>query len=99
MFGVRFFSPLCSAITSLLLLRFISREANSRIAFFVVFAGMLTPLLAVGSILMTVDPLAVMCWTAAMVCGWKAVPGGHDDPGAPQGGGPVPDQPAERPAA
>ena len=73
MFGVRFFSPLCSAITSLLLLRFISREANSRIAFFVVFAGMLTPLLAVGSILMTVDPLAVMFWTAAMVCGWKAV--------------------------
>lgn len=73
LFGVRFFSPVCSAITSLLLLRFLYREANGRVAFFVTVAGMLAPLLAVGSILMTVDPLAVLFWTAAMVCGWKAV--------------------------
>ena len=73
MFGVRFLTPVFSSITSLLLLRFLSREANPKIAFFTVLAGMLAPLLAVGSLLMTVDPLAVMFWTAALVCGWKAV--------------------------
>ena len=73
MFGVRFFSPVCSAITSFLLLRFLDRQADERIGFFVVLAGMLAPLLAVGSILMTVDPLAVLFWTAVLVCSWKAI--------------------------
>lgn len=73
MLGVRFFSPICSAITSFLLLRFLDRQVGARIGFFVVMAGMLAPLLAVGSILMTVDPLAVLFWTAVLVCSWKAI--------------------------
>jgi len=73
MFGVRFFSPLLSAITSLLLFRFLSKEVNVRTGFYVVLAGMLAPLLAVGSILMTVDPLAVMFWTATIICCWYAM--------------------------
>jgi 4-amino-4-deoxy-L-arabinose transferase-like glycosyltransferase len=32
-----------------------------------------TPLLAVGTTLMTVDPLLVTFWTAAMVSGWRAL--------------------------
>src|SRR5262249_55584670 len=31
------------------------------------------PLLAVGAILMTIDPLLVLFWTCAMVAGWRAV--------------------------
>src|SRR5207244_3936342 len=32
-----------------------------------------TPLLALGSVLMTVDPLLVLFWTLAMFAGWRAV--------------------------
>ena len=36
-----------------------------------------TPLMALGSMVMTIDPLSVLFWTAAMVAGWRAVqPGG-----------------------
>jgi 4-amino-4-deoxy-L-arabinose transferase-like glycosyltransferase/membrane-associated phospholipid phosphatase len=76
-FGVRFFSPLISAGLSLLLLRFMAREASGRTAFFVMAVLNVTPLMALGSMLMTIDPLSVLFWTAAMVAGWRAVqPGG-----------------------
>src|SRR6185312_7904871 len=36
-----------------------------------------TPLLALGSVIMTIDPLSVLFWTAAMITGWRAIkPGG-----------------------
>ena len=72
-FGVRFFSPLISAGLSLLLLRFMAREVKGRTAFFVMAALNVTPLMAVGSMLMTIDPLSVLFWTAAMFAGWRAV--------------------------
>jgi len=76
-FGVRFFSPVISAGLSLLLLRFLARELSGRTAFFVVTILNVTPLMALGSMLMTIDPLSVLFWTAAMVAGWRAVqPGG-----------------------
>jgi 4-amino-4-deoxy-L-arabinose transferase-like glycosyltransferase len=76
-FGVRFFSPLISAALSLLLLRFLARETNARAAFFVMVILNVTPLMALGSMVMTIDPLSVLFWTAAMVAGWRAVqPGG-----------------------
>ncbi|MGA2541557.1 MAG: glycosyltransferase family 39 protein [Verrucomicrobiota bacterium] len=76
-FGVRFFSPVISAGLSLLLLRFLAREVSGRTAFFVVTILNVTPLMALGSMLMTIDPLSVLFWTAAMVAGWRAVqPGG-----------------------
>src|ERR1017187_1198202 len=76
-FGVRFFSPVISAGLALLLLRFMAREVNGRTAFFVVTILNVTPLMALGSLLMTIDPLSVLFWTAAMVAGWRAVqPGG-----------------------
>ena len=59
-FGVRFFSPVISAALSLLLLRFMAREVNSRTAFFVVAVLNVTPLMALGSLLMTIDPLSVL---------------------------------------
>jgi membrane-associated phospholipid phosphatase len=76
-FGVRFFSPVISAALSLLLLRFMAREASGRTAFFVMAVLNVTPLMALGSMLMTIDPLSVLFWTAAMVAGWRALqPGG-----------------------
>jgi len=72
-FGVRFFSPLIAAILGVMLLRFFAREVNARAGFFFVLIVTATPLLVVGSILLTVDPLAVLFWTAAMLSGWRAV--------------------------
>jgi 4-amino-4-deoxy-L-arabinose transferase-like glycosyltransferase len=71
-FGVRFFSPLLAAITSLLLLRFLAREIGARPSFWLLVAATATPLLGIGTILMTVDPPLVLCWTWALIAGWRA---------------------------
>lgn len=71
--GVRFFSPVIAAILSLLLLRFFARETNARIGLAIVAILSTTPLTYAGSILMTIDPLSVLFWTAAMLSGWRAV--------------------------
>jgi 4-amino-4-deoxy-L-arabinose transferase-like glycosyltransferase/membrane-associated phospholipid phosphatase len=72
-FGVRFFSPLIAAMLSLMMLRFFAREVNARAGFFLVLIVTATPLLSVGAVLMTVDPLSVLFWTGAMLAGWPAV--------------------------
>ncbi len=72
-FGVRFFSPVIAAILSTLVLRFVSQTAHPRTAFYLVLVLHSAPLLAVGSTLMTVDPLSVLFWTAAMLAGWRAI--------------------------
>ena len=72
-FGVRFFSPVLAAGLSLLLLRFLAREVDVRAGFWLIPISMATPLLAVGATLMTIDPLSVFFWTAALVSGWRAV--------------------------
>ncbi len=72
-FGVRFFSPVIAAALSVLMLRFLACQGHVRAGFWLVPLAATTPLLAVGSILMTIDPLSVLFWTAAMVSGWEAV--------------------------
>ncbi|HEV2694046.1 MAG TPA: glycosyltransferase family 39 protein, partial [Verrucomicrobiae bacterium] len=72
-FGVRFCSPLFAAIMSVFVLRFIARETSPRTAFFMLLATLATPLLCVGSILMTIDPPLVLCWMWAAIAGWRAV--------------------------
>jgi 4-amino-4-deoxy-L-arabinose transferase-like glycosyltransferase len=72
-FGVRFLSPVISSVLSLILLRFMAREVNAGAGFWLVAICSTAPLLAVGSTLMTVDPLLVLFWTGAMVTGWRAV--------------------------
>jgi membrane-associated phospholipid phosphatase len=72
-FGVRFLPPIITAIMSLLLLRFLARAANVRVAFWLTAILPTVPLLAVGSVFMTVDPLSVMFWILAMVAGWRAI--------------------------
>jgi hypothetical protein len=71
-FGVRFFSPVIAAVMSVLVLRLMAREAGGRVAFMLFLVLTVTPLLAVGATIMTVDPLSVLFWTAAMVAGWRA---------------------------
>ena len=71
-FGVRFFSPLFAAITSLMLLRFLAREIGARPSFWLLLVATATPLLGVGTILMTIDPPLVFCWTWALIAGWRA---------------------------
>jgi len=73
LFGVRFFSPVIAAILSILLLRFMAREYNARAAVVLLLITSVTILMAVGAILMTIDPLSVLFWMAAMIIGWKAV--------------------------
>jgi membrane-associated phospholipid phosphatase len=72
-FGVRFFSPIISTILGVILLRFFARWVNARAGFFLALIVSATPLLALGSVLMTIDPLSVLFWTAAMITGWEAI--------------------------
>ncbi len=72
-FGIRFFSPVITALMSLVLFRFFAREVNARASFFLVLIATATPLLSLGAVVMTVDPLSVLFWTAAMLAGWRAI--------------------------
>ena len=72
-FGVRFFSPVFAALMGLMMLRFMAREAGGRAAFFLILITLATPLLLVGSILMTIDPPLVLCWMWVVVAGWRAI--------------------------
>jgi membrane-associated phospholipid phosphatase len=72
-FGVRFFSPVCSAIGSLVALRFFAKNITARAGFWLVAVANVTPMLAAGSILMTIDPLLALFWLLAMFAGWRAV--------------------------
>ena len=71
-FGVRFFSPILAAGTSLMLFYFGRRLFGAMPAFWVVLALNLTPIFNVGSFVMTIDPLSIFFWTAAMITFWFA---------------------------
>jgi membrane-associated phospholipid phosphatase len=72
-FGVRFFSPLFAAILSFVALRFLSREIGAGLALILLLVVTAAPLLGVGTILMTIDPPLVLCWTWALIAGWRAL--------------------------
>jgi membrane-associated phospholipid phosphatase len=72
-FGVRFFSPLFAAVLSWMAFSFLVREIGARAAFWLLLIVSATPLLEAGSILMTIDPPLVLCWTWALLAGWRAV--------------------------
>ena len=74
--GVRFFAPVMAAALSVALLRFMTRTANARLAFWLVLIVHTTPLLAVGATLMTIDPPLVLFWTFSMFTGWRAAQAG-----------------------
>ena len=78
---MRFFSPVIAAVLGFILLRFFAREVNARAGFFLLLIITATPLTSVGAVLMTVDPLSVLFWTAAMLAGWRAVQENAGPPG------------------
>jgi 4-amino-4-deoxy-L-arabinose transferase-like glycosyltransferase len=72
-FGVRFWSPVMSAVLGCVLLRFFAREVNARLGCLLIWMTAGVPLLAVGAVLFTVDPLLVFFGTLSMISGWRAL--------------------------
>lgn len=72
-FGVRFFSPLLGAGTSLLLFYLGRRIFNAQVALWTVVGLNATPIFNVGAFLMTIDPLSLFFWVAAMFSFWRVV--------------------------
>ena len=71
-FGVRFFSPILAAGTSLLLFYFGKRLFNENVGLWSVVAFNVTPIFNVGAFVMTTDALSIFFWIAAMFTFWLA---------------------------
>ena len=72
-FGVRFFSPVFAAGTSLLMFYFARRLFSGAAGFWAVVALNATPIFNIGAFLMTIDCLSVFFWLAAMFTFWLAL--------------------------
>src|SRR5437016_5343067 len=72
-FGVRFWSPLLAAGTSLLLYYFAQRLFSAAAGFWAVVAVNVTPIFNLGGLIMTIDPLSVFFWVAAFYSFWIAL--------------------------
>ena len=72
-FGVRFWSPILAAGTSLFLFYFGKRLFNENVGLWSVIAFNVTPIFNVGAFVMTTDGLSIFFWVAAMFTFWLAV--------------------------
>jgi 4-amino-4-deoxy-L-arabinose transferase-like glycosyltransferase len=72
-FGVRFYSPLFAAGTSVLLFYFARRLFNATAGLWAVIALNVTPIFNIGAFVMTIDALSIFFWLAAMFTFWLAV--------------------------
>jgi 4-amino-4-deoxy-L-arabinose transferase-like glycosyltransferase len=72
-FGVRFFSPILAAGTSLLMFYFARRLFSPTAGLGGVVALNVTPIFNIGAFLMTIDALSVFFWLAAMFTFWLAL--------------------------
>jgi len=72
-FGVRFFSPVLAAGTSLLMFYFARRLFSASAGLWTVLALNVTPIFNIGAFLMTIDSLSVFFWLAAMFTFWLAL--------------------------
>src|SRR5437016_340914 len=72
-FGVRFFSPVLAAGTSLLLFYFARRLFSPAAGLWAVIGLNITPIFNIGAFLMTIDSLSVFFWLAAMFTFWLAL--------------------------
>lgn len=75
--GIRFFSVLLAAGTGLGIFYLSRRLFSARTGFYAVLLGAVTPLFAVGSVLMTIDPLSIFFWVWAAYTFWRARSSGH----------------------
>jgi 4-amino-4-deoxy-L-arabinose transferase-like glycosyltransferase len=72
-FGVRFFSPVLAAGTSVLLFYFVRRLFSATAGLWAVIALNATPIFNVGAFVITIDCLSVFFWLAAMFTFWLAL--------------------------
>jgi Dolichyl-phosphate-mannose-protein mannosyltransferase len=72
-FGVRFWSPILGAGTSLLVYYFTRRLFNATAGFWAVLVLNAVPIFNIGNLLMTIDPLSIFFWAAAMYTFWLAL--------------------------
>ena len=75
-FGIRFFGVLLSAGTGGLLFVLARRLYDDRVALWCLLMAAVIPMMAVGSILMTIDSLSVFFWALALVLFWNALHSG-----------------------
>src|SRR3954464_420232 len=72
-FGVRFFSPVFAAATSLLLFYFARRLFGSTAGLWAVVAMNATPIFNIGATVMTIYALSIFFWIAAMFAFWLSL--------------------------
>ncbi len=72
-FGVRFFSPLLGAGSSLLLFYLARRLFDARAGLWTVIGLNATPIFNIGAFVMTIDPLSLFFWIAAMFSFWRVI--------------------------
>lgn len=69
-FGVRFFSPMLGLGTSLLLFFLARRLYGEQVGIWTAVAMNMIPIFQVGSLVMTIDPLSIFFWAAALFTFW-----------------------------
>ena len=72
-FGIRAFSPLLALGTSLLLAGLARRLYSESVAVWTVLLINCTPIFNAGGLLMTIDPLSIFFWAAALSTFWRAL--------------------------
>ncbi len=72
-FGIRFLSPLLALGTSLLMFGFARRLHGETVAIWTVFTMQFVPIFQVGGLVMTIDPLSIFFWMAALYTFWLAL--------------------------
>ena len=72
-FGIRFFAVILSTATGVLMFQLARRLYDDRVALWSLVLASVVPIIAVGSILMTIDSPSVLSWTAAMLIFWEAL--------------------------
>jgi 4-amino-4-deoxy-L-arabinose transferase-like glycosyltransferase len=72
-FGIRFLSPLLSLGTSLLMFGFARRLYGEVAAIWTVFAIQFVPIFQVGGLVLTIDPISIFFWMAALYTFWLAL--------------------------
>src|SRR5437773_9521194 len=72
-FGVRFFSPVLAAGTSLLLFYFARHLFGPTAGLWAVIGLNATPIFNIGAVLMTIDALSIFFWVTAMFTFWLAL--------------------------
>ncbi|MDB6154636.1 MAG: hypothetical protein JWL90_3089 [Chthoniobacteraceae bacterium] len=72
-FGIRFLSPLLSLGTTLLMFSMARRLYGESVGIWTGIMINVVPIFNVGSLLMTIDPLSIFFWTAALYTFWLAL--------------------------